>query len=122
MTMTWRKENFPDVFNLVVGAALLISPWLFGFMGETAAAWNAALAGAFIAILALAAIAAFDDWEEWLTLAAGAWVAISPWLLGFTGNIMATRVHAIAGIIVAVVAAVRLWMTHNGFPRVTASG
>lgn len=119
MTMTWRKENIPDVLNLVIGAGLLISPWLFGFAGETAAAWNAALAGAFIAVLAVAAIAAFDDWEEWLSLAAGAWVAVSPWLLGFTGNAMATRVHAIAGVIVAVVAAVRLWLAH-GFPRVTA--
>jgi hypothetical protein len=118
--MTWRKENLPDLINLLIGAVLLISPWLFGFMGETAPAWNAALAGAFIAILAVAAIAAFDDWEEWLNLAAGAWVAASPWLLGFTGNAAATRVHAIAGVIVAVVAAVRLWLAHNGPPRVTA--
>ena len=120
MTVTWRKENLPDFINLVIGGFLLISPWLFGFMGETVAAWNAILAGAFIAVLAVAAIAAFDDWEEWLSLAAGAWVAVSPWLLGFTGNSMAMRVHAIAGAVVAVAAAVRLWLAHNGFPRVTA--
>jgi hypothetical protein len=119
MKITWRKENFPDLINLVIGAVLLISPWLFGFAGETAAAWNAALAGALIAVLAIAAVAAFDDWEEWVSLAAGAWVAVSPWLLGFTGNTMATRVHAICGVIVAVVAAVRLWLAHNGPPRVT---
>jgi hypothetical protein len=118
MTLTWRKESLPDIVNLVVGAVLLTSPWLFGFTGETAAAWNAALAGAFIAVLAVAAIAAFDDWEEWLSLAAGAWVAISPWLLGFTGNTTATRVHAIAGVIVAVVAAGRLWLAHPTFLRV----
>jgi hypothetical protein len=119
MTMTWRKENLPDAVNLVIGAVLLVSPWLFGFGGDTTATWNAALSGAFVAALAIAAIAAFDDWEEWLSLAAGAWVAVSPWLLGFSANTTAMRLHLIAGVIVAVVAAVRLWLAHNP-PHVTA--
>jgi predicted cobalt transporter CbtA len=38
---------------------------------------------AIIAILSLAAIIAYRDWEEWLNVLLGLWLIVSPWLLGF---------------------------------------
>jgi hypothetical protein len=120
MNTTWRKEAVPDVVNLVLGAGLFFSPWLFGFAPEAAASWNAWLSGLVIAALAIAALAAFAEWEEWVNLIAGLWVAASPWLVGFAANVTAMRLHLIAGIAVAAVAAIRIWFAHNGNPRVTA--
>jgi hypothetical protein len=118
MQQIWKKETLADVVNLVLGAWLFLSPWIFGFAPDMAASWNAWLSGVVIAGLAVAALAAFATWEEWLNLLVGIWVAVSPWIVGFSGNATATRDHLIVGIIVAVVAAVRLWLV--GPPRVTA--
>jgi hypothetical protein len=50
----------------------------------------------------------------------GVWVAASPWIVGFAGHLTATWVHLLTGIVVAVVAGVRLWLMHRTPPRVTA--
>jgi hypothetical protein len=114
-----RKDALPDIVNLIVGAFLFLSPWLFGFAGDAAASWNAWVSGIVIAALAIAALSAFAEWEEWLNLIVGLWVAASPWLVKFAENTTAMRLHLIAGIVVAIVAAMRIWSVHNG-PRVTA--
>ncbi len=41
-------------------------------------------------------------WEDWVDMVLGAWLAISPWILGFTDNDAATRNALIIGIAVAV--------------------
>jgi hypothetical protein len=113
MERTWKKEAVTDVLNVVLGAFLFVSPWIFGFVPETAATWNACLSGIVIAGLAIAALAAFAEWEEWLNLIVGLWVAASPWLVNFSANRTAMGLHLIVGIIVAVIAGVRLWLTHD---------
>ena len=30
------------------------------------------------------------QWEDWVGVALGAWLAVSPWVLGFSDNTMAT--------------------------------
>ena len=47
--------------NCLLGVGLFFSPWLFGFEAEQTAAWNAHVIGAIIAVMALAAIFAFQD-------------------------------------------------------------
>lgn len=116
---SWKKEGLTDVANLVLGAFLFLSPWLFGFASQ-AASWNAWLSAIALVALAVAALAAFAIWEEWLSLIAVVWVAISPWLVGFSAEAAATRLHLILGIAVAVFSAVKLWLVHNHKPKVTA--
>jgi hypothetical protein len=41
-------------------------------------------------------------WEDWVDMVLGAWLAMSPWILGFTDNSPATRNALIVGIAVAV--------------------
>lgn len=123
MMETWRKESLTDVVNLILGAFLFLSPWIFVFAPEGAAgaaSWNAWLSGLVIAALAIAALVSFATWEEWLNLIVGLWVAVSPWLVGFAANATAMRLHLIIGVIVAAVAAIRLWLDRYGSPRVTA--
>ncbi len=120
MNTVWKKDMIADVVNLVIGLSLFVSPWAFGFAGESPTNWNAWLSGILIAALAVAALAIFAEWPEWMALAAGAWVAVSPWVLLFSAKATVTPLHVIAGILVAAVAALRLWHLHQSHPRVTA--
>ena len=44
---------------------------------------------------------------------------VSPWVLGFQGTTRPMAVHVVVGIVVAVLAAIEIWMTAP--PRLTAS-
>jgi SPW repeat len=115
----WRNEAFVDVVNLILGAWLFATPWIFGFAGGFAG-WNAWIAGALIALVALAALTAFTEWEEWANLLLGLWVIVAPWNLGFEGVTAAVANHEIVGITVVVLAAIELWLTYRKPPHVAA--
>src|SRR6185312_14729544 len=115
MNTAWKTNMIADVVNLVIGLGLFASPWA----SESPANWNAWLSGILIAALAVAALAIFAEWHEWIALAAGAWVVLSPWVLYFSTNGTVASLHVIAGIQVAAVAALRLWYMHQSYPRMT---
>lgn len=112
-----KQEKLSDLVNLLLGVGLFVSPWVFGFTNVNAASWNAWISGALIAALAAAALWLFAEWEEWLTLIVGVWVAISPWLAHFSTQNTTATLHVIGGIVVAVIAAVRIWHVHGGYPH-----
>lgn len=113
----WTNAKLCDVANLVLGAVLLLSPWIFGFDAGMVSA-NANITGLVIAVLAVAALAAFAVWEEWLNLVVGLWALVSPWVLGFQGT-TAMTVHVVIGAAVAILAAIELWMMSQNPPRLT---
>ena len=117
MMENWTNAKWCDVANLILGAILFFSPWMFGY-GTGMASENAFIAGIVIAVLAIAALAAFAVWEEWLNLIVGLWVLVSPWVLGFQGT-TAMTVHVIIGAAVAILAAIELWMMSQFPPRLT---
>ena len=94
-----------DVVNLLLGMVLFFSPWLFHF----AVGGPAQIIGILIAVLSMAALAAFAVWEEWLNLVAGLFLIASPWLFDLQ-NSDAIRLHLVIGTIVAALAAVELWL------------
>lgn len=98
------SAQWQDVVNCLLGVGLFFSPWLFGFEAEQTAAWNAHVIGAIIAVMALAAIFAFQDWEEWVSVALGAWLVISPWVLGFSAISTAMLTHVLIGIAALILA------------------
>jgi hypothetical protein len=115
----WTNAKLCDVANLILGAFLFLSPWILGF-GGSGAAENANIAGIIIVAVAIAALAQFAVWEEWLNLIVGLWTVISPWLLGFYTTSKAMAVCVIVGAAVAILAAVELWMMSHHPPRLTA--
>jgi SPW repeat len=115
----WTNARLCDVANLILGAFLFFSPWIFGFGGTTAAA-NANVTGVAIVALAVAALAAFAVWEEWLNLIVGLWTLVSPWVLGFQATTKAMVVHVIVGLLVAILAAIEIWLLSHTPPRLTA--
>jgi SPW repeat len=79
------------------------------------------VSGIVIAAISIAALTAFAVWEEWLNLILGIWVLVSPWVLGFAGT-TAMQVHIVIGVIVAVLAALEIWLLYQRPPRRTAAG
>ena len=120
--MKWKNQSeltAINIVNAIAAAFLFVSPWLFGFSGEQTVSWNAWISGLLIAGVALAAVVELQEWEEWVNLALGVWVAASPWLLGFAATVYAMWTHVGVGIAVAILAAVELWMIHQS-PRAAA--
>ena len=99
-----------DTLNFLLGAGLFISPWLLGFGAEQPAAVNAYVVGAIIAVMALMALFAFQAWEEWVSGLLGAWLVISPWVLGFSGSSTAMLTHVAVGVAAIMLA---IWSTNE---------
>jgi|SRR6516225_5663074 hypothetical protein len=115
----WSSAKLGDVANLILGMIVFFSPWLFG-LAAGAPCQTASIIGIFIAVSSIAALAAFAVWEEWLNLIAGLGLIVSPWLLGFQDS-SAMAIDAIIGGIVALLAAVGVWLAATASARVKAS-
>jgi|HubBroStandDraft_6_1064221.scaffolds.fasta_scaffold1493424_2 hypothetical protein len=109
-----RPEAILDVYNLVLGAFLFVSPWLFAFAHGTASL-DARAGGAAIAAASIAALLMFAEWEEWVALLAGVWMVLSPFVLGFQ-HTTAMHVSIAIGLSVSFLAALDLWLMHY-WPR-----
>jgi predicted MFS family arabinose efflux permease len=108
--MIKRRSEWPlDLYKLVLGASLVLSPWLFGFVYKPASldAWTI---GSILVALSVAALLVFNDWKEWAALALGLWLILAPWVLGLPH--LATKVHVIAGLVCAYLAGLELWLVH----------
>lgn len=131
-----NANRWEDWTNLILGGWLFFAPWVLTFTagaapaGATAApetavlnaaAWNAWIFGVIIALIAAAALFQVQKWEEWTNLAIGAWVAISPWALGFSNLATAAWNAVIIGILVFCVAAWDLY-TIPGTPTMSGKG
>lgn len=104
--MAVEVKHWQDPVNLVLGLWLLVSPWALTYQTETAATWNAVIVGALVAALALYEFVKVMAWEEWSSVALGAWMVVSPWVLGFAGVTAAMWNAVVVGLAVAVFA---LW-------------
>lgn len=70
-----------------------------------ASMWSLAIVGVVVTFVALFAAIAFRPWLEWLNMALGLWLLVSPWVLDFHAS-AALRWNAIlTGIAVAALAA-----------------
>jgi uncharacterized membrane protein HdeD (DUF308 family) len=112
---SWRggEKNVQDWISLICGVLLFISPWALGFAGELTAARTAWVGGIVIAVMAVAALVQFAEWEEWVTLVVGLAVAAAPWVLGFAALHHALAVCVVLGLIVALASVTEIWSVHN---------
>jgi hypothetical protein len=118
VAMEHRNEAYIDWINLLLGIALLVSPFVMGFATGTPMI-NALVGGVIIIAIAIMALVSFARWEEWVNLILGLWVLVSPWVLGFTGVTAAFQTHVAIGIAVAVLAAIELYLVMRHEPTRT---
>src|SRR5438552_17306235 len=96
------STQWKDAGNLMLGLWLIVSPWALSYAGATRPAWNAHIVGIVIVVAAIAALTAFQQWEEWVNTALGAWLIVSPYLLGFSALSYALWNQIIVGLAVAI--------------------
>lgn len=111
----WHAESVLYLYNLLLAAVLFGAPWFFAHASR-AAELDLRLSGAAIIILSLAAMIAFSAWEEWVNLALGLWLVVSPWLLGFA-HTRAMHLAIGIGIAIAFLAALELWLRYEANER-----
>ena len=104
-----RTDTIINIANAALGAILFLSPWLLGYSQDTAAALNARLGGGVVILLALLAVIWTHDWEEWLNVIAGLWIAGAPWLFWFEDVLSARWTHVIIGFCIVAIAAFELY-------------
>jgi hypothetical protein len=107
----WRRESALDLYNLLLAAVLLASPWLFT-LTNAAGKLDLWACGAAIAVLSLGAIIAYASWEEWANLLLGLWLIVSPWILGFA-HTRAMHFSIGLGAAVAFLALLELWLVYE---------
>lgn len=79
------KHRWQEWINMALGLWLFLSPF-FGFGEATgAAALNAYIFGVIIVLLSGTALYLSQIWEEWINMAIGIWLFVSPFALGFSG-------------------------------------
>ena len=102
-------RHWEDWINLILGIWLCASPWVLQFAStDTMATQNAFLIGILLVVANAVMLSAFRAWEEWFTVALGAWLVISPWVLGIAG-IAATANFVIVGFIVLALSLYEVW-------------
>jgi hypothetical protein len=108
VVIRWRKEAILDIYKLVFGLLLLLSPWLFAFSYQPARidSWTT---GLLVVVIALATLAAYDDREELLMMLVGVWVLVSPWVFHYPHGV-ATKIHVGIGLVIAYLAALELFL------------
>jgi hypothetical protein len=102
----------------LVGIWVFISPWVLGTTASAAAAWNAWILGAALVIVALAVLATSGYLADWINVALGVWLFISPWVLGYTGIRDGSWSAWIFGVVTVILA---LWAlpTRHGVAQTT---
>jgi hypothetical protein len=96
--------QWPNWLNVLLAIWLFISPWVLQYAAVQTAAWNAWVVAIVIAALSIGALARLAQWEEWVNLALGIWLILSPWILGFSANANAMGNAVVVGIICAILA------------------
>jgi SPW repeat len=106
------KWRWQDYANVLIGAWVVTSPWVFGFADtHPVARWNAVILGAAIAVIATVDMEFLSTVGEWLLVALGAWAIASPWVFGFAGPRGATVSMVAAGTAVVLLT---LWEIASG--------
>ncbi len=99
-----REQRWQDWTNLLLGAYLVLAPFFgIGTVNDVAAI-NSYLTGTAVAILAIAALARRQLWEEYTNLILGLWLIVAPFALGFTNLAGPTMNQIVVGILVGGVA------------------
>jgi SPW repeat-containing protein len=100
MTRKWQ-----DWVTLILGIWLFFSPWILGFYTVLPGpSWNFFLLGIAMVVFAAFALNLRTLWEEWVNLALGIWMIISPWVLRYSANTTARNDAIVVGVIVALMA------------------
>lgn len=101
-------KQWEDWCDWALGIWLLLSPWILLFEKDPVATRNAVIVGSLIVVTEAVTLSVFRVWEEWVNVALGAWLAVSPWALPITDG-SARANFLIVGLLIAGLALYEVW-------------
>jgi hypothetical protein len=102
-----RVKHWQDPVNALLGAWLMVSPWVLGYQGVVVAMVSTMAIGAVLVASSVGAMSLPAAWEEWLDVVLGVALMLAPFLLGFNGVDAALQNALLTG---AVVTFLALWV------------
>ncbi len=115
--------NFTQVrtasgLNILLGAWLIASPWVFSYGAAPMAFWNSIAVGALIVIFAASRVTApfAGSTLSWINTALGLWTIASPWIYRYGARTDALWDNVALGIAVAALA---IWSGRSTFAEAT---
>ena len=102
-----QLKHWQDPANGVLGAWLILSPWILGLQQPRVAVATFIVAGALLVATAVGSILLPRAWEEWIGAAIGVLLMCSPWALGFSDVTLAVQVALFTGLAAVVLT---LWV------------
>jgi len=100
-------RTWEDWLGIGLGILILLAPWICDEADHRPAVINATLAGLAVMVLAELDLVAFRRWTEIAMIACGVWVALSPAVLDYGGDLAVW--HLLAGVAVASLGALELY-------------
>jgi hypothetical protein len=94
-------RQWEDWCSWALGIWLLLSPWALFFDQEARATETALVVGALIIVTEIVELSIFRDWEEWINVVLGGWLAVSPWVLGLASGAVRWNFVIVGALVVA---------------------
>lgn len=107
------RRTLEDWVSLALGVAIALAPWIVDETSSRTVVVHAAIAGLAVMLLAELDLVSFRRWAGRAQLAVGAWVAVSPLILGYAASGALRVWHVVAGTAVVLLAAFELWQSRN---------
>lgn len=109
MLMPLFKRRWQDWVNMILGVWTFMVPWIFTVSSVSPdVMWNFWIVGVVVFFTSFHALDVLKPWEEWVNLAAGIWLFLSPWFFSYT-NVDVLQWNAfIVGLIIALDAILEL--------------
>jgi SPW repeat len=116
MEVHMNRQRWQNWLIALLGLWVIVSPWAvpYFYPAEVATGmvmWNHIVVGLALAVMGVAALAAYQMWEEWVDVILGAWLVASPWILGFAGMTALMWNAVIMGAVVVVLSG---WILYTG--------
>jgi len=100
-------KHWQDPANAILGAWLVLAPWVLGFNGVVVAGVSTVAVGVLLVANSLGAMRVPAAWEEWLDVMLGVALMLAPALLGYDGH-RAAYANALA--VGGAVTALAIWV------------
>jgi hypothetical protein len=90
---------------------------LLEVFGEPAAPWISGILGCLIVLVALAGIIELHEAQAWISMGLGLGTLAVPWLLAIPSAAVAFWIQVVAGVAVALLAIIQLWVMRQDETR-----
>ncbi len=97
-----QQTRIASGLSVIVAIWEILAPFLLGYSGMVVPTTNAIVVGLLVGILAAVRYlgTAALNWLSWINVVAGLWLAISPFVLGYSGVSAATVNDIVIGIVI----------------------